>query len=504
MKKFTLLLSLLTIGAAGAAAEPITSTPSGTLCDEVYRSASSWLLTSTGVGSFSNYGYNGAIVTNGDDIYVYKYVSEIRDNYWIKGTVKDGVAEFAFPQEVPFTAVAGGTTVTATINVLEPKRADNGGIDLVTAADNVLRMNWDGSKLTQIVTEPSDPAFAKYADIVGLLNESGLFVGYAEQRAELTVWDTPATQLPLGVTSANYILTGRDGWGEDLNVVCKVAIDGEDAYVQGLDHLMGTAWAKGKVTDGNIVFQSGEFLGINEGGYYNFLYGATGTESTGFKAEPTLTLTKTADGYEASSVVLVNNGNQAIWQASYITGAKLTPRPYTEQTPATPTLEDFEWYEEDEMGYFGLLINLIDTNDLPLEPENTYYSVLLDGQPLSFENTAGETVTEFPYNLGDGEEMVMFDQAFMMNAADGYKLFFTFAPCSSISAKVIYHNGDKITESQTADWAGIEDVTVSSEVIATEYYNLQGARVDNPSAGIYLRRDITSDGKSTVTKTVIR
>ncbi|MDO4320567.1 MAG: hypothetical protein Q4C34_08330 [Bacteroidales bacterium] len=503
MKKSTLITACLFLCAASAAAEPITTTPSGKVYDEVYRSATTWLVQGAQIGRFNNYGYNGSIVVDGENIYISKYVSEISDKYWIKGTVKDGVAEFVFPQDVPFTAVAGGKTQNATINVLEPTET-GGSITMVPAADNVLRMSWDGSKLTQIVPEMTNPAMASYAGLVGLLNESGAFLGYAEKNATLEIWTTPVTELPLGVTTVNYMLTGRDNWGNDLNVSCKVAIDGEDVYVQGLNRLMAAAWAKGKLVDGNIVFESGEYLGINQGGYYNFLYGATGTEYQGFKFEPTLTLAKTATGYEASSVTLVNNGNQGVWNASYITGAKLEPQPVTIQTPVAPTMEDFEWDEDEEMGAFGVFFELIDTEGMPLEPENTFYTVILDGEPLSFENTAGEKVTEFPYNLGEGEDMVMFDRAFMMTAGDGYKLFFTFEPISSASAITIYHNGDKTTYSQSADWAGIEDVTVSDDVIATEYYNLQGARVDTPSAGIYLRRDISSNGKSTVTKTVIR
>lgn len=47
--------------------------------------------------------------------------------------------------------------------------------------------------------------------------------------------------------------------------------------------------------------------------------------------------------------------------------------------------------------------------------------------------------------------------------------------------------------------SGVDTVTTDNGDSAVEYYNLQGIRVDNPSAGIYIRRH-----GNTVTKVVIR
>ena len=496
MKKTFTLLATATICAASASAAPITSIPEGTLYDEVYRSATTWLVQDSKLGSFQNCGFNGSIVVNGDKIYVYKFVSEVADEYWIEGTITDGVAEFTFPQDI---------SATSTINALDAVKNNSGTVTLKPAADNVLRMTWDGKKLTQIIPTVTDPDLARYAGMVGALNASGNFTGFGEKDSELTVWDTPELTLPMGVTTSNYSLKAKDGWGNDINVISKIGFDGEDVYVQGLNRLMPGTWVKGTLTDGNIVFESGEFAGLNQGGYYNFLYGATGNDVDGFTFEPTLTLKKTDTGYEATSIILINNGNQRVWDAAYLLNATFEPEKASEQIPVKPEMDPFEWDENDEMGAFGILFTLLDTEGQPLEPENTFYNVTIDGVPLSVTATDGRVITDIPYNYGDGEGTVFFDQMVaMMNAGDGYKIFVTFEDVSSISARTVYHTGDKTTYSDSTDWAGIEDVTLSDDIIATEYYNLQGVRIANPEAGIYLRRDIRSNGKSTVSKTVIR
>lgn len=54
------------------------------------------------------------------------------------------------------------------------------------------------------------------------------------------------------------------------------------------------------------------------------------------------------------------------------------------------------------------------------------------------------------------------------------------------------------------DLVGVEDVMIDTdaEIVGTEYFDLGGHRVANPSHGIYLRRDRMSDGSVRTTKTV--
>ena len=47
--------------------------------------------------------------------------------------------------------------------------------------------------------------------------------------------------------------------------------------------------------------------------------------------------------------------------------------------------------------------------------------------------------------------------------------------------------------------AGVEDVTVADENAPVEYFNLQGVRVENPEAGLYIRRQ-----GNTATKVLVK
>lgn len=54
-----------------------------------------------------------------------------------------------------------------------------------------------------------------------------------------------------------------------------------------------------------------------------------------------------------------------------------------------------------------------------------------------------------------------------------------------------------------AEVAGIEEVT-NSEIVETQFYNMHGVRIDNPSKGAFIRIDKLANGKKNVRKIIIR
>lgn len=53
---------------------------------------------------------------------------------------------------------------------------------------------------------------------------------------------------------------------------------------------------------------------------------------------------------------------------------------------------------------------------------------------------------------------------------------------------VSMHKGAKLTFSFNLDGSGVSDIAVDNENAPVEYFNLQGVRVENPSNGLYIRR----------------
>lgn len=60
------------------------------------------------------------------------------------------------------------------------------------------------------------------------------------------------------------------------------------------------------------------------------------------------------------------------------------------------------------------------------------------------------------------------------------------------------------TASLSKDYTGIEEVITdeAAEVIAVEYYNINGMRIAEPENGFYIMRAILSNGKVVVKKLV--
>ena len=57
---------------------------------------------------------------------------------------------------------------------------------------------------------------------------------------------------------------------------------------------------------------------------------------------------------------------------------------------------------------------------------------------------------------------------------------------------------------RVGDVAGVEAAETAAEIIATEYYNLQGVRVDASAKGTLIRVATAADGSRTATKVFVR
>lgn len=481
------------LGTFVSAAEVITAPPTGTDYIEAYRSSQkTWMIYQGGIGSFTNDGFWGQIAIDGQDIYIYKYVSEIESNYWIKGTVKDGVAEFQFPQQID---------EKHTINVLKPVIGVT-GTNMVPTDDNVLRMSWDGTELRQLITPSTDPAAQRYDGLVGLLNADGAFAGYGEQGTLISKFEGTTATLPEGLEAEPYALTAVDDFNDPINIMVNIAVKDGEAYISGLNPFMTETWVRGIVTDGTIMIPTKEFMGLNEHNYYNFLYGATAVKENGkysYTETAGVTLTPTEDGYAADCAIVINNGYMVLNPVRVMINARLTKMSALEQTPADPVIGSYE--EEDGMGCVDFEIPTIDTNGMPLQLNNLYYNIILNGQPLTYEGEA-----DIPYYIEGEADGVMLDNGMLIGAADGYKIVLTFELAETMQIRSVYRNGDKTTYSRTIEvaTAGAADITTDAETVSSQYYTIGGAEAAAPGKGIYLRRDTRADGTTSVSKVVIR
>ena len=178
----------------------------------------------------------------------------------------------------------------------------------------------------------------------------------------------------------------------------------------------------------------------------------------------------------------------------------------------SPFLEDY--------GYNSFFFNIpvISTEGRMLNAENVYYRVYIDDEPLVFEETEGPNLlneeTILYYGVTEPTDIL---PIWFENGWDIYKWDATFIEIGiyvegieTLGVQTVYINDEVTTESEivTIDAETNEIVSngstgidsISGDVISTEYFNLNGQRINNPENGIFVKRSVLSDGTVIVKK----
>ena len=73
--------------------------------------------------------------------------------------------------------------------------------------------------------------------------------------------EPPTVTLPDGLTTQQWYVTGSSGSSYCLNYAITIAFEGKDVYVQGLFKRLPLTWLHGRLEDGIITIEKGQFLG---------------------------------------------------------------------------------------------------------------------------------------------------------------------------------------------------------------------------------------------------
>ncbi len=488
--------------------EIITDTPEGTLIDPLYSiSENSYFIYSSALVSMSTNGYAGAMVRTDDAVYVRNMISQFDQSatYWVKGDVEsDGSVTFRFPQLVYHREASGGMEAADRYVAVMTPEADGESIRLVTDVDNCdLRMQWDGDRLVQLMPETTDTALESFAGIVGLIDESGDFLGYGEQGLTYKAAALSLLTPPADMTTRRYVMDYEIGDGSPKSGVLTVGTDGDDVWFKGFNSFIPDAWVKGELKDGKVSIPS-TYTGVFEG-YITYV---TGISSDDKELVAPVTLTVTEEGYKADGRMFISIGDEVVDYNSnrVIAGAVMTPYAEGVRIPATPVIDTSEegteaFNEEEGMGALIFTMEPVDIEGNTLEQSNLYYNIFRNGELYTFnkdEYFLEQDMTDIPYDFQSDLIMSMY----------GYFFVFFLEDMDSIGVRAVYKDGGTTTYSEIATHVfhetGVESVGASSEVVSVEYLDLGGRRVADPGQGIYIRLTHYADGSSKASKTVVR
>ena len=335
--------------------------------------------------------------------------------------------------------------------------------------------------------------------MLALANAEGTWGGYGNAGDVLRKFTDTTVEVPADAEELTYAMKCSDGTGKGVSVVFK----DNDIYIKGIASAHPDSWVKGNVVGSTITIPSMQYLGLNETyGYYFYLAGAKKKEVYDpsddvtyieYELVPniTMTLDEKSRTFKTDLSLLYNAGNGMLSYDAAYDSPEFSPFNDVATTPATPTISTYMEYNEDA-GYGGLVFTLPteDVNGNWINPEKMKYIIYGDDKAYEFTTHLytgrEENMTEVPYSFTDDLDFVL---------QDGEHIVFLYeGGYSKMGVQSVYYGGDERTVSpivyQTSD--GIKVKTTAP--VSTEFYDLQGRRLNNPTPGLTIMKAIYADG----------
>jgi hypothetical protein len=292
---------------------------------------------------------------------------------------------------------------------------------------------------------------------------------------------------PAGAEQMLYNFQGHDTYiNQDKTFEVFVVLDNNDVYIKGLSEYLTDAWVKGTIADGVATFPAA-YMGIFEfwGDAYELNF-----DGAVFTVNDDASVLTAPDGYTTSVE------GEILDEFINVTLTKALPEI---ATPATPTITDFT---EDDYGHY-VLMNIpakdVDGNDIFAALLS--YQLLIDrnGEQSVYEFTTDnyefleENMTVVPYNFTDYYDIDVAGKQVYIYGDD-------MDQWSAIGVKSIYTVGDKSRETRESEifWYQLTPTAINgisaNNVVETNYYDLQGRKVDANATGLLIKQMRMQDG----------
>lgn len=301
-------------------------------------------------------------------------------------------------------------------------------------------------------------------------------------------------------------------------------IDGDSFWIKGIIKSVPDCWIKGEIHGDEVTFKN-SFICIDEtNGFFQFLLAGNETFDEDeemylydFAGEVTMKFDpekKVITGSNGNTLI-VNAGNKTIYYLYMWINPIIKVK--TDAAPAAPLAPVFNAFYPEEDGYDPLFIcsiSPVDVNYNPLNQNNMFFIILIDGEPFEFTlDDLGEVYSE---DATDDDTFIKFPLDFDSDNLYYWKgqvnLTTVFTGYDTIGAQAVYvtDSGDYLYSAPliydvNSGTVGIDEVSNSNATITDIIFTgLDGIKVTHPEKGIYLMTVTYSDGSRKTVKMVRR
>ncbi|MGI6223847.1 MAG: hypothetical protein ACOYJG_09570 [Prevotella sp.] len=398
---------------------------------------------------------------------------------------------------------------------LDPQAEEGKGLDVkyVFDKDGTLRQVSDGYNNSY----PNMPN-----SILALTDKDGNFFCYGDGDMVMSPMNETATVLPEDAEIKDYIL--KYFRADSLTYFQKVKMGFTDGavYLRNPYEADSMMWIRGDV-DGNKVTFPKQYIGIDSTSsdafyphhafFVPYDYVFEGYDEMTFEPiyDYTLKDQLVFDYDNLSGTLSLTDGQGFMFNLDKDSVNNLSSydNPYIfefKEVPATPSDPIITFYGPySEQSACGVVTAYIATEDVDgnyILPEKLYYNVYFDDStepfvftPSSYINLTSD-MTDVPYGFDDGYD-------FMSKGSSN--TFYFYQPAEkNVGVQAVYKGGGEVRRSNiywmSNEAAGINQTLENSRIVATEYYDLQGRRVQAPATGLYVKKQVYDNGKVVIRK----
>ena len=525
---------------APLAVTPVIENPQGRV-QNYFKDSSGIYYYIMDIYSFTDKNVYSTIVWGDDNkVYFKNILSPIHflDSY-VEGTVDGNTITVPMNQTVAYSEAAGYgmnlVVMDAFISEFGQTFAYNATIDHVDfliSDDGTITLSIPGNS----VDANGNPKY-----VIGYVyTDDNAWADYCDYTQTYRPMGYELTSMPDNLPLTNYVCKAqvydmRSGQSVPSEYIVTIGVDNDTYYIRGLCGTLPESVVVATREGNTLKIAQDQYVGSWDQTYYIFTeyaldnpdYDPSEPSSNPFVfADISETYNLTINDDEGTIVsnsegYLVFNGDPERFIALDIYSSFTLN--YTESVAGTPSNPEIIEYSEDYAAEFGMndfFFNFspVSTTGNLLDDRYLYYTIYVNGQPVEFEQSqgfdlSGNFIDKYEGFPGKSKYVpVSFSNGVDMHHLYGYYYVAIYTPeVETVGVQMVYVYDDVETVSDIVTYdvatgettevpgnAGVE--SIFGAPVSTEYFNLSGVKVANPSKGIYLKKSVDANGNTKTEK----
>lgn len=429
------------------------------------------------------------------DVYIKNPLMFYNCDAYMKGHVEGNEIVVDLPQPLEFT-----TDIELSITLLKGEVDDYGDLEFIPEeGDCQLRYTIEGDSFGRQLDEDE-------FTMLGLIWDD-YFMDYGELECQYVPFNATPIEVPAGLKPEEWACT----YGGDGHYI-GIAFDGKDAYIKGIAPSLPDTWIKGSVAGDKVTFASEQYLGVDPRNHHMaYFYGATmSLEEDPEWGDMVMTphfaddITFTYDAEEhimtSEDAILINASTIQPYYLNLLEKPVIRVAPKNSANiPNNPVILNFVPASFYGVGAVQFDLPKTSTDGAILDTENMYYNVYYGDKVTELI----EDMPNIPWNYSDGWDFSVYGIT--------HEAYYYDSDVTVIGLQNCYDNNGTVTKSDIVytdgtvvkDLSGIADAPVAKTAKSTEFTDLLGRTVTNPT-GIVIRRTTYTDGTVKVDKVICR